>query len=1374
MTKKMKKSLLAVSVLATSFSVLGAVASLDLTNGVNAQAEYVAPVDFETRFGASIRVSDPNGLRFKLQLSNDKKNEVFADDNKTLGMFIFPKSKIKTADVITTVETLTDGSNQTIKKVDYSKLLETGKVVNITFAEGDLYEQDGCWVANGVLGDMYIQNYNIEFVCVGYIKTGDTYEYSDFNVQDNVRSLSGVATQAYKADDLKTKAAEFIEKSVYAQYGVKESRSEGTYTFTVQGQEPYTAGDSWTAYNAMKAANPISISVAQVGTISIGETAQLLPTFKIGGNEYTVADYPFTYTVSSDVAVCNENGVITATKAGTAEITVSMGSVYATTSVTVRNQTVQRLPAMTYYANRQTQDGLSIDFSAYNLSGVAKLKLDGVPYGTISGNTATATASDLKSVEGGVKKLTLTDSNDVVLASGEITYVNFAIGSATELNDFRYSYIGKANTADSRTQIYTYAVLTDNIDLTGYNNDGALGYGHGTDVFYGCIDGQGYSISNFTVSNGLFWNMGRAGAKTSVLKNIGVYNAKRALHNTGGIFGEELTNMQVDNVYVQYQAIETAVGNASQRYVAAIAAQAKDDVSFTNCFVDAGATIDWATYGALVAVTHNKAKVDNCYALYETDVIGDQYKYLYSELYTAMSESYNHVTIKDGVYTTKSAFKAEVTSVPRGFDTNYWTMKDGMLTFKSTQGTWLSLEDEYMVAGNKVKSFDLDLSKYSDVIASINSVTIGGTAVSGYTYTPATYKLSVPFANITARGDVDVVISGKTQKGTTLIVNALAQVVDIAIADINDLNAFGDFCNVGASNKTPYTYVVLTANINYNNGLWSDVYSNGAFSGIFDGQGYTISNVRVVNSFFPALNKTGEQRSVLKNFGLINVVKHSQNGGGLLVNDLLYTDVDNVYVSGRVELYTNPNVCGAFAGTSINSTLSNSVAFIEYVATQDTMPTLIGQVRISNTSISNVHVISASATKEAEKEWVGLVQQVDANNATPGSYTVTNVNRYDTAVAFKTAVTKVPETFNTELWTMKDNMLAFKSGAWITIAQTQVLAKNRTQQIDLAKYNVNTVTSVTIGTKAVYGYTFDGGKLNVPIDELGFKTTESVDSYITATTDSGDVTIAFSAQVVDYAIGDANELNDLGAMMLKSSAFVTGEAVSSTYLYVILTDNVNYNNANFTTANGAKSFNGIFDGQGYTISNMAVNHGFFSNMLGVAGKPVIIKDLGLVNVIKNTGQGGGLLGNCLKYVEVRNVFVSGVLTNNSSGSVYGYGTNVTIENCIIDIYSQSGKAPATNTADSTKTGFLSASVQSNTTVSNVFGVLTGVQVSSFYHALNANQTNINMTKYGHYNSLTLFKNGIKAVPTGFDLTLWEMQGGLLVFRSAGADGYLSK
>ena len=312
MTKKIKKSLLVASLVASSFLACGAIYSSNVVNA-NAGNTTVQAVDFGMVFGAAVRHTEPNGIRFKLQLSESKKTEVFGGDSeKTLGMFIFLGSKLDTV-------------------TDYSTI---SSKIDIQFTENNLYKVGDYWYANGVMTNLYLQNFNKEFVGVGYIYDGTNYEYTEVNETDNVRSMSYVASEAYGDPDYveyKSSMAGLIEKAVYAEKGVTETREKGedgtvTYTFT-------NGVTTWSSYEAMKKDMPVSMSVATNQTnLVVGETLDLGASLVVDNTEVT--DVPFEYTVDSN-AVTVTDGVITATAEGTANVTVSFGNYTQTVTVDV-------------------------------------------------------------------------------------------------------------------------------------------------------------------------------------------------------------------------------------------------------------------------------------------------------------------------------------------------------------------------------------------------------------------------------------------------------------------------------------------------------------------------------------------------------------------------------------------------------------------------------------------------------------------------------------------------------------------------------------------------------------------------------------------------------------------------------------------------------------------------------------------------------------------------------------------------------------------------------------------------------------------------------------------------------------------------------
>lgn len=273
--------------------------------------QVLSAYEFGNYFGASIRVAEPNGIRFMLQISDAKKQEIFAkNSNLTLGMFIFPSDKIAVADG------------------DYASLSQK---LNLTFAEEDLYKVGNSWYANGVMTNVYLQNITREFIGVGYIaKTtdeGTTYVYSTFAKEENARSMLDVAIGAYndpKSIVDKTMLFTYIEKAIYATYGIQEDRTNGV-TFT-------DGVTTWNSYQDMKNANPISLSIELDSTLAFGESVALSPVIMVNKTAVEI-DLPFTYTISENLSL--KNGVLTAEKLGDSSVSISLGNYSVSEEVTV-------------------------------------------------------------------------------------------------------------------------------------------------------------------------------------------------------------------------------------------------------------------------------------------------------------------------------------------------------------------------------------------------------------------------------------------------------------------------------------------------------------------------------------------------------------------------------------------------------------------------------------------------------------------------------------------------------------------------------------------------------------------------------------------------------------------------------------------------------------------------------------------------------------------------------------------------------------------------------------------------------------------------------------------------------------------------------
>lgn len=670
------------------------------------------------------------------------------------------------------------------------------------------------------------------------------------------------------------------------------------------------------------------------------------------------------------------------------------------------------------FAASNRAQALEIDLGAYN---VQNAKVRNVLVGTNSVSNYTFENGKLTIAS---SELTARGHVDVVVtlktATGKLTanahayIVDYAMGTAEEFAQFQLVYASKRGTSEDRNGIYTYAVLTDDIDMAGANFE----YWTIACNFYGSFDGQGHTVKNFNLENSLLYKVGDTRYdQVTVFKNVGFTNCTRDAGTAGGVLACFLENAIIENVYIQCDQVGVGSGN-TPGYTGALADYAHNNstektVTIRNCLVQMESEGVKKMAGALVArAQEGYTTIENCYAVSST-AVG-----LYGQFAGTTDQGYDAITSKactTNFYTSMDAFKTAVTSVPAGFNASYWEMKEDMLVFKSAYVKAINIDGEQLVAINRGQSLEIDLTAYD--VANIDSVTVAGENVSNYTY--ESNKLTIS-ASVLTKGRVGITLKAQTSVDEAII-KAQAYVVDYAIGSVKELNNFRDGY-AGYDNTMPYLYVVLTDDIDYTDTetgeagvYYEDGIATGTFFGSFDGQGHTISNIKVKNSFFVAINGIENgKRSEIKNFGLVNVIKHTGNGGGLLANDVLDTNIDNVYVSGVVEIYAG-STSGAIAGTTYRTSIKNCVAKI--TSSNTSLPALVTN---ANTSLSVENVYAVAQTNNANvKMYTNGTLAVDLNNHL---YTSEDAFKDETSV-----MESVPTGFNQEYWSITEDGLVFNN-----------------------------------------------------------------------------------------------------------------------------------------------------------------------------------------------------------------------------------------------------------------------------------------------------------------------------------------------------------
>ncbi len=321
MKKKMKNSLLSV-LLATTATTAVAGAALIFSPNVNSATAETQTTRFEMVDGASIRFSEPLGMRFIAELG-EKEYAELATGTKTMGVFVMQYSDIDT-DEDGTID-VTDYAGVS-KKLNY-EFYKTGETI-----EKGLYEYtdeesgETYYRANAVI-DLSLKNYAKEFVGVGYIAEtvngNTTYEYTDISYSDNVRTAAYVAIEAhadpdYKEIDNAMRAfTQYIDGAqLYSAYSVTENDA-GKYVY--QGAEYDTLAEiKGTIENY---AYGISLDKT-VKYVKADGTAQLSATLSDTQNNVTFKGAHAVYSSSDESVVkVDKTGKLTHIKNGTATIT---------------------------------------------------------------------------------------------------------------------------------------------------------------------------------------------------------------------------------------------------------------------------------------------------------------------------------------------------------------------------------------------------------------------------------------------------------------------------------------------------------------------------------------------------------------------------------------------------------------------------------------------------------------------------------------------------------------------------------------------------------------------------------------------------------------------------------------------------------------------------------------------------------------------------------------------------------------------------------------------------------------------------------------------------------------------------------------------
>ncbi|MBQ3505600.1 MAG: hypothetical protein IJA89_02385 [Clostridia bacterium] len=224
----MKKNL-AVKLLAPAALLCLAAGGLVVAPTDDVSAVTAVAGSFEMLATHEVRMDDENtGLRFTARISE---SYYTANQDKNFGMVIFPASRF---DEITSM----NGEN-----VEYLDVLDDegqGKYVKI-YNDPAQVDGSGDYYLKGAIANIYYDNYNLDFVAIGFVETveGDTvsYEYATFDKDAVSANIYETAVKSLKVAGYENNAIlqNFVTKGILQKNGVSKEDAE-TVSYSELGE----------------------------------------------------------------------------------------------------------------------------------------------------------------------------------------------------------------------------------------------------------------------------------------------------------------------------------------------------------------------------------------------------------------------------------------------------------------------------------------------------------------------------------------------------------------------------------------------------------------------------------------------------------------------------------------------------------------------------------------------------------------------------------------------------------------------------------------------------------------------------------------------------------------------------------------------------------------------------------------------------------------------------------------------------------------------------------------------------------------------------------------------------------------------------------
>ncbi|MBQ8658677.1 MAG: hypothetical protein IJ506_06035 [Clostridia bacterium] len=640
--------------------------------------------------------------------------------------------------------------------------------------------------------------------------------------------------------------------------------------------------------------------------------------------------------------------------------------------------------------------------------------------------------------------------------------------------------------------------------------------------------------------------------------------------------------------------------------------------------------------------------------------------------------------------------------------------------------------DASLIANEEIDDEVVDLYLKNQTTATVEDVyfdpttkqLLGYTAEAGKTYTWDGRPLTFTEADgkITLSDAIEVVAG---QEYYISAFDAESNVERIPVKAVSKIiNSAADLQAVFGSTDTLDGYYVLGQNIDASTATLSGaIRHNSVFSGTFDGLGYTISNLDVSTTAFPESWTALDTRGSL--FGKIQYPALIQNVGFTKVN-ANYAAV----ISSRLMGQTKDGVAVVPTISNVYIDASNTDSYFAGVVASKDNQSL--QVNINNV-IVNYPVQDKATDNNRRGSFFGCEWFKDkydgvsfTNNyvisLSPLSYYYAysqydefeGITRYETLADMAKANNDL-SSFSNKYWLVNSGIANWKTTGAVAdvakraysiadgtldltglgIAQTDITAV----EINGVKYDVTdgvfpTMTLVHSTTAGNLNYHYENYKLTLTVNGTD---TSTID-YVAADNDFAGVTFTVHTTTSVYTLSNVRVYSDVITTAKELETLFSSQDTLSGYY--VLGGHINASTASLTGSKRAlKWFTGIFDGMGYTISNLDVSTTTSNldvstttsngSLFGLLYSNSVVKNVAFTNVKANgasvitaNAQYGNATGDWGKPM-ISNVYVQVSSDTTDFYGIVGAGPNhtaghVTMKNVIV-------KYEGTITGDDTTT-----------------------------------------------------------------------------------------